>query len=139
MISIATYFNISHFVLGDCCGNDVQTTFCSACQCLACKDNYPGWWGDGICDDGNNNEGCNWDGGDCCMGASQNNNWCTVCACLDPNGGGNGGGGCGSPQWKGDGYCDDDNNNQGCDYDGGKFLAFELFMTIVLGLFDICR
>merc|ERR1712088_186047 len=27
--------------------------------------------------------------------------------------------GCGSPQWKGDGYCDDENNNDGCDYDGG--------------------
>merc|ERR1712038_471074 len=24
--------------------------------------------------------------------------------------------GCGSPQWKGDGYCDDENNNDGCDY-----------------------
>ena len=28
--------------------------------------------------------------------------------------------GCGSPQWQGDGYCDDDNNNEGCAYDGGK-------------------
>ena len=27
--------------------------------------------------------------------------------------------GCGSPQWKGDDYCDDDNNNSGCDWDGG--------------------
>ena len=26
---------------------------------------------------------------------------------------------CGSPQWAGDGYCDDDNNNAGCQYDQG--------------------
>jgi len=26
---------------------------------------------------------------------------------------------CGSPKFKGDGHCDDDNNNLGCDYDGG--------------------
>ena len=26
---------------------------------------------------------------------------------------------CGSPQWKGDDFCDDDNNNAGCDFDGG--------------------
>ena len=32
--------------------------------------------------------------------------------------------GCGSPQWQGDGYCDDDNNNEGCAYDGGKIVAF---------------
>ena len=29
---------------------------------------------------------------------------------------------CGSPQWKGDNFCDDDNNNAGCDYDGGNNL-----------------
>merc|ERR1719361_2541721 len=51
----------------------------------------PWWYGDGICDDDNNNQGCNYDGGDCC----------------------------GSPWWYGDGICDDDNNNQGCNYDGG--------------------
>ena len=27
--------------------------------------------------------------------------------------------GCGSPNWKGDGYCDDENNNKECEYDGG--------------------
>ena len=26
----------------------------------------PSWQGDSLCDDVNNNEGCNWDGGDCC-------------------------------------------------------------------------
>ena len=28
-------------------------------------------------------------------------------------------GSCGSPQWKGDDWCDDDNNNCGCEWDGG--------------------
>merc|ERR1719367_353667 len=27
--------------------------------------------------------------------------------------------GCGSPHWKGDDYCDDENNNAACDFDGG--------------------
>ena len=27
--------------------------------------------------------------------------------------------GCAVPEWKGDNYCDDENNNAGCDYDGG--------------------
>ena len=28
-------------------------------------------------------------------------------------------GSCGTPSWKGDDYCDDENNNCGCDWDGG--------------------
>ena len=28
-------------------------------------------------------------------------------------------GSCGSPQWKGDDWCDDENNNCGCEWDGG--------------------
>ena len=27
--------------------------------------------------------------------------------------------GCGSPQWAKDQWCDDENNNSGCDFDGG--------------------
>ena len=30
---------------------------------------------------------------------------------------------CGSYQWKGDGACDDQNNNAGCDWDGGDCCA----------------
>merc|ERR1712110_944444 len=41
----------------------------------------PWWYGDGICDDDNNNQGCNYDGGDCC-GSSVNTNYCTICKCL---------------------------------------------------------
>ena len=27
--------------------------------------------------------------------------------------------GCGSPQWDNDKWCDDENNNEGCNWDGG--------------------
>ena len=30
---------------------------------------------------------------------------------------------CGSPEYKGDGNCDDDNNHKGCGYDGGDCCA----------------
>ena len=38
---------------------------------------------DGICDDANNIEECQWDGGDCC-GDNVVTSDCSVCACLDP-------------------------------------------------------
>ena len=43
------------------------------------------------------------------------------CKCLDPK---NQGGKpvkptCGATQYKGDGNCDDNNNNKGCEFDGG--------------------
>ena len=47
------------------------------------------WIGDGNCDDVNNNEDCQWDGGDCC-GNSVNTQYCQVCACLDPGAGDSG-------------------------------------------------
>merc|ERR1711997_529064 len=37
--------------------------------------------------------------------------------------------GCGSPQWKGDKYCDDENNNDGCDYDGGDCCGDDVNTT----------
>merc|ERR1711862_158332 len=46
---------------------------------------YPPWKGDDLCDDENNNAGCDWDGGDCCD--NDNDNWkvyCTECECKDP-------------------------------------------------------
>ena len=44
------------------------------------------------------------------------------CKCLDPK---NQGGkpACALPDYKGDGNCDDDNNNKGCAYDGGDCCA----------------
>ena len=38
--------------------------------------------GDNICDDGNNNCGCEWDGGDCC-GSNVNKQKCVVCECRE--------------------------------------------------------
>ena len=42
----------------------------------------PSWKGDGYCDDNNNNEGCEFDGGDCC-GPNVNTQYCTKCECLE--------------------------------------------------------
>merc|ERR1712032_305326 len=124
---------------GDCCaktaGGSVNMKYCKACQCLdpenlsdsnckgGCK--LAAYQGDGNCDDENNNCGCKWDGGDCCKktvkGGSVSTKYCKQCKCLDPKGGASSGctGGCGAAKYKGDGNCDDENNNCGCDYDGG--------------------
>merc|ERR1712223_706377 len=79
----------------------------------------PQWATDGFCDDENNNEGCNFDGGACC--APYADSWdmfCTECKCKEdskppPEES------CELPIFEGDGYCDDGNNNKGCNYDGG--------------------
>ena len=42
----------------------------------------PDYQGDGYCDDGNNNEGCLFDGGDCC-GSDINLDYCTECICYE--------------------------------------------------------
>ena len=41
------------------------------------------------------------------------------CKCIDPDNQGPAGPTCGAPSYKGDGNCDDNNNNKGCAYDGG--------------------
>ena len=102
--------------------------------------------GDNYCDDGNNNAGCNFDGGDCC-GDNVNNDYCNVCECLEGSTAvpttaapttaapttaapttseGPGTGGCELPNYVGDKYCDDENNNAGCDYDGGDCCGDEI-------------
>ena len=45
--------------------------------------------GDGTCDDANNVEECQWDGGDCC-GDNVVIYYCSDCACLDPGAGDSG-------------------------------------------------
>merc|ERR1712051_490124 len=46
----------------------------------------PQWANDQWCDDENNNANCNYDGGACCFNNFSGwNNYCTDCACLDPN------------------------------------------------------
>ena len=39
------------------------------------------WIADGFCDDINNNEACNYDGGDCC-GSSVQKHFCIDCECI---------------------------------------------------------
>ena len=39
------------------------------------------WVNDGFCDDMNNNEECNYDGGDCC-GIKANRRFCLNCECI---------------------------------------------------------
>ena len=78
----------------------------------------PGWHSDGYCDDGNNNEACWFDGGDCC-GYHVITAFCLECICLEGGGESSGGTTPSCNGWLGDGYCDDINNNLECSYDGG--------------------
>ncbi|CAM9132154.1 unnamed protein product [Ectocarpus sp. 13 AM-2016] len=94
--------------------------------------------GDGWCDDENNNEACGYDGGDCCectcvappTDDDWDDDWYGACgggfACIDPNAA------CVNDDditvqkfescdtvSMSNGYCDIDNNNEACAYDGG--------------------
>ena len=128
---------------GDCCGSDNKYNFCAAAagdsgdpaDCCLDPDAEPAvsgcdgfcevlaFRGDGYCDDGNNHCGCDWDGGDCC-GEDRDLQYCDECQCADPEddtcsdtfaGPGN----CDVLAYRGDGHCDDANNNCGCGWDGG--------------------
>ena len=55
-----------------------------------------------ICDDNNNNAGCDWDGGDCCD-KSSNFAYCSKCECLDCTA--ECAANCAQTKWQGDGYC----------------------------------
>merc|ERR1712004_410973 len=139
---------------GDCCGDNVQTTYCSVCECKegtttttttttwttttttttttvtngssGCE--FPQWEGDGWCDDGNNNPDCTFDGGDCC-GDDVDTTYCQECECLDPTFGVTTAMPCEFPQWEGDGWCDDGNNHAGCTFDGGDCCGDDVKTT----------
>jgi len=72
------------------------------------------WIGDNYCDDQNNNAACQFDGGDCCNNSNSGwNNYCSACQCLQQAQ-------CAGVQsWIGDNYCDNENNNAACQWDGG--------------------
>ena len=87
------------------------------------------WIGDGFCDSETNNVGCGYDGGDCCS-----------CTCVDGISYicGSNGFNCSDPACPnadpsaictdrtdllGDGWCDRDNNNLACGFDGGDCCA----------------
>ena len=90
--------------------------------------------GDGYCDDDNNNDVCNYDGGDCCLDHVLTD-WCTICICIEDNpttveveGSGlttTTLGNCITPLI-GDGYCDDENNQEACSYDNGDCCLAEV-------------
>ena len=130
---------------GDCCmdkdKNPATFKFCTQCKCRdpkvekvvkkgdcgICEGKCAksSLKGDKYCDDSNNNCGCNWDGGDCC-GTANNYKYCKDCKCLDCKFEHETDectkqikGKCGQKKWKGDKNCDDENNNAGCDWDGG--------------------
>jgi len=113
---------------GDCCGSDMNYQYCTKCECQdpdqqsGCDGTCakPNWQGDGNCDMNNNICGCGWDGGDCC-GDDKNYQYCgDSCACIDPDQQAAAcTGTCAKPNWVGDGVCDANNNNCGCEYDGG--------------------
>ena len=68
--------------------------------------------GDGVCEDDTNNEGCSYDGGDCC-GSNVNKQDCTNCICYADMD-------CTAPlDLIGNGFCNDEANTAGCSYDGG--------------------
>ena len=84
--------------------------------------------GNSYCDPGNNNEACGWDGEDCCECTCFSNPEqaysCEVFSCVDPNSG------CAEPglleytnctgdvSFINDGWCDNENNNEACGWDG---------------------
>ena len=133
---------------GDCCpctnygswsddfSNEIYDMFCRdpSSGCLDPRvDMYPNCTdsvipdiGNGWCDMANNNEGCLFDGGDCCE-CSRPSSGFSLSLCVDPDAS------CfnpttateqsscinGSIEYIGDGVCDAGNNNKGCLYDGG--------------------
>ena len=143
---------------GDCCGDNVNDKYCDICQCLEGSTTeaptteapsteapttetpgtcgLPNYVGDNYCDDKNNNAGCNYDGGDCC-GIDINTDYCIVCQCLEGSGvdpttptttSEGPGIGC-ENSWIGDNFCDDVNNNAGCNYDGGDCCGDDVDTT----------
>ena len=73
-----------HYDQGDCCGNNVDTTYCTECICfedLTCSAPLD-LIGNGVCNDETNNAECNFDGGDCCE-ACINTEHCTECLCHE--------------------------------------------------------
>ena len=55
----------------------------------SCASGHEQYIADGYCDDKNNVEECQWDGGDCCLDTVLTD-YCEDCACLDPGAGDSG-------------------------------------------------
>ena len=63
---------------GDCEWDSVNHECVNKGECL---NGSPAWIGDNYCDDTNNNENCNFDGGDCCL-ENINTQYCSECQCM---------------------------------------------------------
>ena len=66
----------------------IETTTTSEASCEEVM-GIPGWIGDGMCDDMNNNDPCLFDGGDCCLEVVVTD-YCSDCLCLDLSSGSSG-------------------------------------------------
>ena len=128
------------------CGDIIIIDIIGGAQYDNCTDGNTDWIQDGYCDDYNNNkEDCDYDGGDCCECTCMNglNVYCGEGGffCRDPNSD------CIDPRIEmlsnctdgtipviQDGYCDDDNNNEECGYDGGDCCE----CTCISGLYYEC-
>ena len=59
--------------------NQLQFVLCFLMPFADCR--FEHWKSDGLCDDINNKEECEYDGGDCCGGHNVNQ-YCLDCSCL---------------------------------------------------------
>ena len=104
----------------DICDSENDNHNCHYDGVDCCKGNVS-WIGDAYCNDVNNNAQCRFDGGDCCL-SPVNTFDCSVCECIDtgmkeiinP---------CPNSASVGNGFCDLQNNNAICNYDGGDCCA----------------
>jgi len=100
-------------------------------SCGSIPDHHLEWVGDGHCDPVNNDELCDWDGGDCCYSTCVPASGVLVCKisgvcqsrCLNPDANDNGCGCDGEPEKLGNGRCDTLNNNPQCKFDHGDCCA----------------
>lgn len=81
------------------------------------------WVNDGFCDDLTNNENCQFDGGDCCLDIIQAE-YCDECICNETGlkheeASSNFDAISCYTDYIGDLYCDDQNNVEECQFDGG--------------------
>lgn len=131
----------------DCAANSPSRSLLEANSTLYSKcGGFVEWIRDGFCDGGNNNDECGWDEGDCCRCTCEDTDdfFCgeNGFECLDPSAATNCSTDsptqspvvtlppipteitaypdCGGPSnWISDGYCDSENNNAQCGWDGG--------------------
>lgn len=103
-----------------------QGEFCGLCELLELQASSIG---NGDCDSDNNNEACGFDGGDCCerncVANLKKDYSCENFTCMDPTSGcadqsiGGNTSCTGDSSDVGNGYCDPENNNEACGWDGG--------------------